>query len=411
MPGIWLAVTPEHQLVCTHPTSDQLKNDTRLYSTHFRVPEHCRKPTPHTCLPDILYPTTIPAVEMASADEDDLLRCFEKAFQGFDDKISPSSPECQQDNDASPESLCSTKCSSGHASVSKRELTPPILPVTSLRTGDMYTSQLGYGMGYQVPSPIKDAQDQEKAFEDSYFGHYNAASMQLFVPDLCDEALSSAPSTSEPSFGGISRRNSSEEPTSPATSDYQLPSRSQCIFTPSPNINNTNSNTSDIQTLDSTFMPALMPVPVSVLPSPSQPTIQRMQPNTFMPFMSSMSTMSTMPPMPNMQTMTYNGTTPLTSALDSPPTDFIDTLFSSCPLEHPAPVPLFTQNCEDMLFDLDDFTVWNANLVPTLAPQLPPQSPEELYAIPTQERVTAQLETYFRRPDQQRLRRTLESIQ
>ncbi|PVF92891.1 hypothetical protein CPB86DRAFT_145987 [Serendipita vermifera] len=234
-------------------------------------------------------------------------------------------------------------------------------------------------------------------------GHYDKSPQSpLFSP------LSSSPITSESSFGGTSRRNSSEEPTSPATPDYQLPSRSQSIFTPSPNINNANSNTSDIQTLDSTFMPAAMPVPVSVLPSPSQPTIQLMQPNTFMPFMSSMSTMPPMINMPNMQTMTYNDPNALTSPLDSPPTDFIDTLFSSCPpLEHPVPVPHFTQNCEDMLFDLDEIAVWNATLVPTLAPQ----SPEELYASPTQERVTAQLETYFRCPDQQRLRRTLESIQ
>ncbi|PVF92894.1 hypothetical protein CPB86DRAFT_145922 [Serendipita vermifera] len=81
----------------------------------------------------------------------------------------------------------------------------------------------------------------------------------------------------------------------------------------------------------------------------------------------------------------------------------------------PAPIPLFTQSYEEMLSGLDEFTVWNANLVPTLAPQLSvqpqPQPQKELYGSPTQERVTTQLETSFQRPDQQHLRGMLESIQ
>ncbi|PVF92893.1 hypothetical protein CPB86DRAFT_819259 [Serendipita vermifera] len=159
MPGIRLAVTPKHQLV-----PNQHERYSSIVDT-FQSHQAFSKVHSTYLSPDILYPTTIPTVEMTyRAYEYDLLTRFESAFRNFDDKSSPSDPEDRRD----------------------------------------------------------------KTFGDSYLEHYNTPSMQFFVPDIRDEVLqsplfsplSSSPITSESSFGGISRRNTSEEPTSPATSDY-----------------------------------------------------------------------------------------------------------------------------------------------------------------------------------------------
>jgi hypothetical protein len=203
-----------------------------------------------------------------------------------------------------------------------------------------------------------DAQYQGQVFEDS-FVEFNDDKIVLPVlrnhPTLrLPFSRSSSPNTSEPSCGGIIRRISSKEPSSPASSDYQFPSKSQLVCVPSPNYYTTNA--SNIPTFDSSPMPTSIPPHVSVQipqPHPVNPMTQPMQPTMPMTFTPNMLTMPTMPQ------MTYDEPNSFLSPSDSPATDFLDTWFASYSVpDQSTSVAQSAQNFEDLFFDMDGASSW-----------------------------------------------------
>jgi hypothetical protein len=257
---------------------------------------------------------------------------------------------------------------------------------------------------------LVDAQYQGQAFEDSFvqFNDDNIVS-----PGLRDDptlrspfSLSSSPNTSESSYGGSSRRNSSEEPNSPASSDYQLPAKSQ------PSLQYYSTNATNIPTFDSSIIPQFNTPHVSVqIPQPQlvNPTTQPMQPLMPMTFTPNMPTMLTMPTMP---LMTYDEPNSFLSPSDSPATDFLDAWFASYSVpDQSASVAQSAQNSEELFFDMDEASSWTPSFVSPMVPQQQPQAAQEDIYSPTIERINTQLETCFLRPEQRDLRRTLEQIQ